>query len=140
MLRQRTWAANNMEWDIIYEDLKKKHWIALLFVSSVSFFTLSHSNTLGVIIGGLTSIVNLLFLQHTLKKAFDTDFKRKGRKISIFINYYFRLLALGIFIFILLKYRLVHPVGLMIGLSTIVVAITAIGISFAMKAGCGGHN
>jgi small-conductance mechanosensitive channel len=124
-----------MEWEVIYEDLKKKHWIILLFVSSVSFFTLSHSHTLGVIIGGLVSIVNLLFLQHTLKKAFDTTFRRKSRKISIFINYYFRLLLLGIIIFILLKYKLVHPVGLVIGLSTIVAAITFIGISIAFKAG-----
>jgi hypothetical protein len=140
MLRQRIWAANNMEWDIIYEDLKKKHWFILLFLSSISYFTLSHSNTLGVIIGGLVSIVNLMFLQRTVKKAFGTDLRRKSRKISIFLNYYFRLLALGIIIFILLKYRLIHPVGLIIGLSTLVATITVICISFALKTGDGRHN
>jgi hypothetical protein len=124
-----------MEWDIVYEDLKKKHWIVLLLLSSISFFTLSHSNTLGVIIGGLVGILNLMFLQHTLKKAFGADLRRKSRKISIFINYYFRLLALGIIIFILLKYRLIHPVGLIMGLSTIVAAITFIGINIALKTG-----
>jgi hypothetical protein len=124
-----------MEWEIIYEDLKKKHWIVLLFVSSVSFFALSNSQTLGIIIGGLTSIANLMFMQHTIKKAFGTDFRRKSRKISIFLNYYFRLLALGIIIFILLKYKLVHPVGLVVGFSTLVMAITVIGIKIAIKTG-----
>lgn len=123
-----------MEWNLIYEDLKKKNWIILLLFSSISFFTLSPSSTLGIIVGGLVSTANFIFLQRTLKKAFGTDFRRNARKISIFINYYFRLLILGIIIFILLKYQLVTPVGLIIGLSTIVVAIAFLGICRAFKA------
>ncbi len=124
-----------MEWELIYEELKKKHWIILLLLSSVSFFILSPSHTLGIIAGGLTSITNLMFMQHTIKRAFGTDFRRKSRKVSIFLKYYFRLLALGIIIFILLKYKLVHPVGLVIGFSTLVVAITVVGVKIAMRTG-----
>lgn len=122
-----------MEWDLIYEDLKKKNWITLLFFSSISFFTLNHFYTLGIIAGGLVSIANFMFMQHTLKKAFGTDCKRKSGKISIFLYYYFRVLILGIIIFILLKYQWVNPVGLTLGLSTVVVAIAFMGISMAFK-------
>lgn len=122
-----------MEWDLIYEDLKTINWIIILLFSSISFFTLSHSYTLGIIVGGLVSTANFIFLQRTLKKAFGTDLSRKTQKVRIFLNYYFRLLVLGIIIFILLKYQLVAPVGLTIGLSTVVVAIVFVGISIAFK-------
>ena len=122
-----------MEWDVIYEDLKTKNWIIIILFSSISFFTLSHSCTLGIIVGGLVTTANFIFLQRTLKKAFGTDFRRKAKKISIFLKYYFRLLILGIIIFILLKYQLVAPVGLVIGLSTVVVAIAFLGICMAFK-------
>lgn len=122
-----------MEWDLIYGDLKKKNWIILLFFSSISYFTLSPSHTLGIIVGGLVSIANFAFMQHALKKAFGTDCRRKAKKISIFLYYYFRLLILGIVIFFLLKYQWVNPVGLILGLSTVVVAIAFMGISMAFK-------
>ncbi len=122
-----------MEWDLIYEDLKLKNWIIILIFSFISFFTLSRSYTLGIIVGGLVSTANFIFLQRSLKKAFGTDFRRKPQKILILLKYYFRLLILGIIIFILLKYQWVHPVGLTIGLSTIVVAIAFMGICMAFK-------
>lgn len=122
-----------MEWDSIYEDLKIKNWIIILLFSSISFFTLSPSCTLGIIVGGLAGTANFIFLQRSLKKAFGTDFRRKTKKTSIFFKYYFRLLVLGLAIFILLKYQLVAPVGLIIGLSTIVVAIGFMGICMAFK-------
>ncbi len=128
-----------MEWETFYEDLKKKYWIIFLFISSLSFFTLSPSHTLGVIAGGMASIANFMFLQHTFKKAFGTDFRCKVRKVSIFLYYYFRLLALGLIIFFLLKHKLVHPVGLVIGLSTIVIAITVVGIIMAIRISSRGH-
>jgi hypothetical protein len=124
-----------MEWEPIYEELKRKQLIVLLFLSSISYFIMSHSFTLGIIVGGITSIFNLMFLQHTVKNAFGTDFRLKSRKVSIFSKYYFRLLALGIIIFIVLKYKLAHPVGLVIGFSTLVVAVTITGIKVAIKTG-----
>ena len=122
-----------MEWKIIYEDLRIKNWIIIFIFSSISFFILNHSYTLGIIVGGLITTANFNFLQRTLKKAFGTDFKRKNGKILVFFYYYFRLLVLGIIIFVILKYRWVHPVGLAIGLSTIVIAIALVGISIAFK-------
>jgi hypothetical protein len=124
-----------MEWEILYEELKKKQLIIMLLLSSISCFILGHSHTSGIIVGGLISFANLMFLQHTVKKAFGTDFRQKSGKISIFLKYYFRLLALGIILFIVLRYKLVHPVGLVIGFSTLVIAITIIGIKAAIKAG-----
>ncbi len=125
--------VSKMDWDLIYEDLKKKNWIILLFFSSISYFSLTPSHTLGILTGGIVSIMNFRYMQHTLKNFFGRDFKCNSRKISVFLHYYFRIFVLGISIFFLLKYQLVNPIGLVLGLSTVVVSIIITGISEAFK-------
>ncbi len=129
-----------MEWELIYGDLKKINLVVLLVLSSIGYFILNNFQTLGIIAGGVTSIANFMALQHTLKKAFGSDFRKRKRKAAVFLNYYFRLLVLGLIIFFLLKYQLVHPVGLTIGLSTSVIAIFILGICMALRQKAGRHN
>lgn len=123
-----------MNWEKIYEALKVKYWIVLLISSSISYFFLSPATTLGVIAGGILIITNFHIFQFTLAKAFNNKGKLKKRRITIYFNYYFRLFALGIIIFLLLKKGYVEPIGLVIGLSTVVLAIAFLGISMALKA------
>jgi hypothetical protein len=122
-----------MDWKIIYEELKVKNWITLLILSSAGYFLLSPGQTLGIITGGLLIIANFKVFQHTIRKAFFPDGLFKGRRISIIARYYIRLLVLGVIIFILIRKGWVDPVGLAIGLSTVVISIIALGIRMAMK-------
>lgn len=122
-----------MDWETIYEELKVIYWFVLLIFASTSYFLLSPAITLGVILGGLLIIANFHIFQYTLIKAFENKEKLKGRKISIYFNYYFRLFALGLIIFMLLRNGHINPVGLVIGLSTVVVAIAFLGVSMALK-------
>jgi len=122
-----------MDWDTIYEDLKLRNWIILLILSSLSYFLLSPAQTLGTIIGGFLVIANFNIFQHTLCEAFGNGDQLKTKRISIIFKFSFRLLALGLIMAVLIVKEWVEPVGLAIGLSTVVIAITFLGVSMALK-------
>jgi hypothetical protein len=61
---------------------------------------------------------------------------RKG-KFSIIIKSYLRLLALGAIIYILIDKGLVDPIGLAVGVSTILFSIVSLGIILIVKTKAG---
>jgi hypothetical protein len=122
-----------MDWNILYRTLKTANWLILLTLSLLSFFLMSSSWTMGVILGGLISIANLGLLQHTVRGVFSSRQIDKTAKVTIVAKYYFRLLALGVILFVLITRGWVDPVGLALGLSTVVFGIVGIGIRMALK-------
>jgi hypothetical protein len=122
-----------VDWEIAYKDLRRLNWLTLLIMGSLSYFLMSQSFTLGIILGGLIIIVNFKVLQHTIRGAFSPDDVMTSSRILIIMKYYLRLLALGIIIFILVKRGWVDPAGLAFGLSTVVISITSFGIKEALK-------
>jgi hypothetical protein len=122
-----------MEWKIIYEEIRIKNWIVLLILSSAGYFLLSPGRTFGIIMGGLLIIANFKVFQGSIQKAFSPDGLLKKRKIYIIIGYYIRLLVLGAIIAILIRKGWADPVGVAVGLSTVVISISALGIRMAME-------
>ena len=122
-----------MDWDKIYRELKRLNWLILLILSLISYFLMSHSLTLGIILGGLVIMTNFHVFQHTIRRAFSPQGIMQAAKISIIAKYYFRLLALGIIIYILITRGWVDPVGLALGLSTVVISIVSLGVRRAWK-------
>ncbi|MBW2064532.1 MAG: ATP synthase subunit I [Deltaproteobacteria bacterium] len=122
----------SMDWNIIYANLTKRNWIILLFLSLAGFFFLGDRFTLGIMAGGLVSIANFGLLQNTITKTFPTQ-ETEGRKTALLVKFYFRLLGLGIAIYLLLKSGRTDPIGLVIGLSTVVIGIISFGITNALK-------
>jgi hypothetical protein len=122
-----------MDWKILYSTLKTINWLILLTLSLLSYFFMSSAWTLGVILGGLITIANFSLLQHTIKGVFSSGTIEKTVKVTIVAKYYFRLLALGVILFILITRGWVDPVGLAVGLSTVVFSIVGVGIRMALK-------
>ena len=122
-----------MEWEKIHDDLKIKIWIVLFILSSSGYIFLTPKQTLSIIIGGLIVIVNFKFFEDTLKKAFGNNLLLVSKKTAVFLKIYFRLFALGLIIALLLKFEMVNPIGLTIGLSTIVIAIGLFAVCLALK-------
>lgn len=122
-----------MDWDEVYFELKKRNWITLLVLSSASYFLFSSALTFGVIAGGFMVIINFSVFQHILCKAFSPENNNKAKKSKIFIKGFLRLLAMGIVLYFLIVSLCVHPIGLVIGLSTVVISIISFGISNAAK-------
>jgi hypothetical protein len=75
-----------MDWETVYRDLKKRNWIILLGLSSISALFMDHHVTLGVILGGLIIILNFNVLQHTIRRAFPTEKVVKSKKSVLIIK------------------------------------------------------
>jgi hypothetical protein len=122
-----------MDWETVYRDLRRRNWIILLALATISTLFMDHDVTLGVILGGLIIILNFNVLQHTIRRAFPTEKVVKSKKSILIIKGYFRLLALGVVIYFTLKLDMVDPIGLTVGLSTVVFSIVSLGISCAFR-------
>jgi hypothetical protein len=119
--------------EISLKALQNQNWITLFIMSSTSFIFMSSAFTLGVILGGLIIIANFSVLQHTVLRAFSSDGAMQAKKVSIIAKYYLRLAVLVILIYILIKHKWVHPVGLTVGLSIVVFSIICLGIHIMWK-------
>jgi hypothetical protein len=121
-----------MDWETLYTEIKKLNWQVLLILSLLSYFLMSASLTFGVILGGFIIMANFHVFQHSIRRAFCPERLVITTKISVIVKYYFRLLGLGIIFYALIPRGWVHPVGLAVGLSTVVISIISLAIKRAL--------
>jgi hypothetical protein len=76
---------------------------------------------LGIFLGGMLVTVNFHFMARTLRGALAPS--RLTSHNVVLAKYYLRFIASGFIIIILIVTGLVHPVGLLIGLSIVVASI-----------------
>ena len=126
-----------MDWEHISKYLKAQGWVILLVLGSLSFFFMSPDFTLGVVLGGLIIIANFSALQSSIRSAFTPEGTMLNKKNAIVTKYYLRLAILGIIIYILVTTKIVSVLGLVVGLSIIVINILILGIRFAIKISSG---
>lgn len=122
-----------MDWEKICHKIQTLNWVVLLMLGVFSFYFAASAFTLGAILGGLMIIANFNVLQHTVRRAFCSDGNMTAGKKTIIIKYYLRLAVLGILIYTLLSNSWVHPIGLVMGLSTVVISIITLGIHMLLK-------
>ncbi|MBW2427348.1 MAG: ATP synthase subunit I [Deltaproteobacteria bacterium] len=100
----------------------RSNWILLAVISFAGFVIFSTSVALGIIFGGLLVTINFHLLAKTLKKALTPP--QLASHNVVLAKYYLRFLISGFIIFLLIAGRIVHPVGLILGLSVVVFSIT----------------
>ena len=122
-----------MYWEELARTLRFLNWAILLVLGSLSFFFMSPTFTLGILAGGLVIIANFNLLQRTVRRGFSAEGILHVKKVSIIAKYYLRLTALGVIIYILIAQQCVHPVGLAVGLSIVVIGIVLFGIQKALR-------
>jgi hypothetical protein len=122
-----------MDWENILKNIRTLNWLILLLLASLSFFLMNEPFTTGIILGGFIIIGNFRLLQHTIRQSFSSEGVLRANKASIIVKYYLRLLAMGLVIYFLIPRNWVHPVGLAIGLSIVVISIVSIGIHISWK-------
>jgi hypothetical protein len=105
----------------IIKFVTRSNWI-LFSVASLLGFALSSSHVaLGILFGGLLVTINFHLLAKTLKKALTPPHLASHN--LVLAKYYLRFLVSGFLIFLLIAGRIVHPVGLVVGLSIVVFSI-----------------
>jgi ATP synthase I chain len=123
-----------MEWEKLQNTLQKTNWLVLLVLSSFGYFVMSPFWTAGVLFGGLIAIANFSLLQYTVRRAFSPEGIHQGARFSIVGKYYLRLVALGGILYVLITRGWIDPVGLVAGLSTVMVSIIGFAIHVVWRA------
>ena len=99
----------------------KTNWFLFIFGSILGFINLPLPFALGIICGGVIVTVNFHLLSRTLKKAL-TPPRLSSPKIVV-AKYYLRFMISGFIIYLLISRHVVDPMGLLLGLSIVVVSI-----------------
>lgn len=99
----------------------RSNWILFLAASILGFLLLPAAFAKGVLFGGLLVTVNFHLLAGTLRKALTPPHLSSHN--LIIAKYYLRFIGSGFIIFILIAGNYVNPVGLVIGLSVVVLSI-----------------
>jgi hypothetical protein len=109
--------------DPLQKKIDLRNWIGFGTLLILSFAFMSSNFTLGIFLGGLISIANYHWLYLSLRKSFRR--MSAGIKAGIMIRYYIRLAVTGAALFfIITRVKSVDIIGLLIGLSIVVINIT----------------
>ena len=110
----------------IVDFITRSNWLILLVGGMIGLAMTPVKFAMGIILGGLIVAVNFHLLKRTLKKMFHPDIvSEKGRSIvsNVLVKYYIRFAISGVLIFLLIWKHIVHPVGLLAGLSLVVASV-----------------
>ena len=112
---------NPTEKDPLQKRLEIMNWILLAILVVGSLLLHSSRFSLGILYGGLISIVNFHWLYRNLLNVF-TKHPSQARK-AILVRYYIRLAVTGLVLYWIISGNLADVIGLVIGLSVVVLNI-----------------
>ena len=99
----------------------RSNWILFPASSILAFLLLPADFARGMLFGGLLVTVNFHLLAKTLKRALTPPHLSSHN--VVIAKYYLRFIGSGFIIFILIAGNYVNPLGLIIGLSVVVISI-----------------
>lgn len=105
----------------ILDFVTRANWLIFAAAGLLALINLPLDFAYGVIFGGLIVTINFHLLSRTLKKSFSP--KQLSGHGVVLAKYYIRFAISGFIIFILISNHIVDPLGLLIGLSIVVVSI-----------------
>jgi hypothetical protein len=113
--------VNRTEKDPLQKRLEITNWILLAVLVAGSLFLRSTRFSLGILLGGLISIVNFHWLYRNLLSVFTKHLNRA--RAALMLRYYLRLAVTAIALYWIISRNLVDVIGLVIGLSVVVLNI-----------------
>lgn len=120
----------NMQDDFI-KKLHVRNWFLLLLLGSFSSLFMPISFSLGVLAGGLIVTVGFHSLQRILERSLNSPMPLGGK--LVFAKYYLRLIIMGLIICALISTRSVDALGLLVGLSIVVINLMFIAFNELAK-------
>jgi len=100
----------------------------------LSLFFMPYKFTLGMVLGGFISIVNFHWLERDLRNVFGKLSERSGS--FLMIKYFLRFTVTGVVLYFIITAEIVDIIGLLIGLSIVVVAMVVTAIAAFSKKNC----
>lgn len=118
--------------EALLKRLEQFNWVLLALLASGSFVFFSRKFALGVLAGGILAVANYYLVKRSLRRALDPERQGKTRLLYL-LKYGLRFVALGLTIALLLIKGWVNPLGMLLGLSIIVLGIALVGVVEARK-------
>jgi hypothetical protein len=113
--------VNHIVKDPLQRRIEFANWIILtvIFIPAIIFTPFKFA--LGILLGGFISILNF----HWMERGLQGIFQRKSGNVkgSVLIKYYIRLAVTAVVLYFLIAYQTVNVIGLLIGLSIVVINI-----------------
>jgi hypothetical protein len=125
--------VNNIVKDPIQKIIVITNWIILFVFLIPSLFFFPFKFALGILLGGFISIINFHWLGRNLESVFkNLSGNAKG---PVMVKYYIRLALTGVVLYLLISADTVNIIGLIVGLSVVVINIilTVITTAFSKK-------
>ena len=103
------------------------NWIVAVSLTLIAALTYPQLIAKSVLIGGILANVSFLFMKKDLIHFLQGKLLHSGReklaKLQFYLKYYGRLAALAAILYLLVRSETVHPIGLLVGLSTVTLSI-----------------
>jgi lipid-A-disaccharide synthase-like uncharacterized protein len=125
------WRKETGDQDPLLKRVRIMNGVVFALLLLISLALMPPFFTLGVAMGGLIVLINFLMLYRILKKAFIPD--RLASPKVVIVKYYLRLLGTGVLLYFLIAKRMVDPLGLVVGLSVVVINLTLVGCNEMRK-------
>jgi hypothetical protein len=113
--------VNPIEKDPLQRKLEIFNWIILSLLVLISLLLWTIPFTLGILLGGLVSIINFFWLKRDLRVVFSNLTGRA--KSVIMFRYYIRFFVSAVIIFFIITRTIVDVTGLLLGLSIVIINI-----------------
>jgi uncharacterized membrane protein (DUF485 family) len=126
--------VNPIERDPLQKKLEITNWIIMGILLMLSFFFMPYRFTLGMVLGGFISIVNFHWLERDLRNVFGRLSERSGS--FLMIKYFLRFAVTAVALYFIITENIVDIIGLLIGLSTVVVTMVVTAIAAFSKKNC----
>lgn len=101
--------------------IRRTNWILFCAALLVSLLVASADFSRGILFGGLIVTLNFHLLSRTLKQSLTPPHITSHH--MVLAKYYLRFMVSGTIIFLLIYQHIVNPLGLILGLSVVVVSI-----------------
>jgi len=115
------YQVKRIEKDPLQKRLEITNWILLALLIAGSLLLCSPRFSLGIILGGLISVVNFHWLYHNLLSVFEGELNRL--RSAVMRRYFIRLAVTAASLFGIIAGDIADVIGLVIGLSVVVLNI-----------------
>jgi hypothetical protein len=107
--------------DHLQRKIEIRNLVILGIMLLVSLLAMPHRFTLGILVGGVISIINLYWLGRDLRVIFSN--LSGTAKSAMMIRYYIRMAATAVVLYFVITELPVDIIGLLVGLSLVVINI-----------------
>ena len=117
--------------------VQRFNWVLLAVIITVSWFMFSPTMAQSVLIGGVLASISFFMLRRDIDQ-FMNNFSQAGmswravqklEKVKFFLKFYGRLTLLAIVLYLLITWMSIDVIGLVIGLSTIMLSVVIVVLS-----------